>query len=43
MSFNEAETGNAIVHAVGPVVALPPTGASLPMEGIEEGPIPVNE
>jgi hypothetical protein len=43
MSFNEAVTGNAIVHAVGPEVALPPTGASLPMEGIAEGPIPVNE
>jgi hypothetical protein len=43
MSFNEAETGNATVHAVGPVVALPPTGASLPTEGIEEGPRPANE
>jgi hypothetical protein len=43
MFFNEAVTGNAIVHAVAPVVALPPTGASLAMEGIEDGPIPVNE
>jgi hypothetical protein len=43
MSFNEAVTGNAIVHAVAPVVALPPTGASLAIDGIEEGPIPANE
>jgi hypothetical protein len=43
MSFNEAVTGNVIVHPVGPVVGLPPTGASLPIEGIEDGPIPVNE
>jgi hypothetical protein len=43
MSFNEAVTGNVIVHAVGPLVELPPTGASLAIEGMADGPIPVNE
>jgi hypothetical protein len=43
MSFNEAVTGNVIVHPVGPLVGLPPIGASLAIDGIEEGPIPVNE
>jgi hypothetical protein len=43
MSFNEAVTGNVIVHPVAPVVALPPTGASLLIEGMLAGPIPVNE